>query len=83
MSDDFPEFNFDALKAELASDKANEILDRHVRRTGDWMAMRRADGGEPTLLDLIKKINDEPSRRRMIIAAYGAALWRLIHQEVR
>lgn len=75
------DFDFDGLQNEMVADSANELLDRHLDRARQWCAVRGGQGSEPTLKDLIMQLDGEPSKRKHIIAAYSAALWRLIHKE--
>lgn len=69
------------LQAEMVADHANGLLDRQLGRARQWIAQRKAAGEPATLYDFTKQCMAEPNKRRHIIAAYCAAMWRLIHQE--
>jgi len=69
------------LQAEMVADHANGLLDRQLGRARKWMKMQKDAGGPVTLYAFTQHCMKEPSKRRHIIIAYCAAMWRLIHQE--
>lgn len=71
------------LEAEMVADGANSLLDRQLGRAKKWIAQREANGESATLYDFTKRCMQEPNKRRHLIMAYCAAMWRLIHQEDR
>lgn len=76
MSDTDSEFR--AITGDIMSEEANDLLDKHIARSRKWLAEKRA-AGEPTdLWDFIKKLHGEPNLKGPIVAAYAAALWRLL-----
>lgn len=69
---------FDEMMGGLVKSEADDLLDRHMERTRKWIEMKEAKGETVTLADLIKKLHGEPNRKGPVVAAYGAALWRLM-----
>ena len=69
---------FDAMVGELVKGEADDLLEKHIARTREWIEMEEAGGHTVTLTDLIKKLQSEPNRKGPVVAAYAAALWRLM-----
>lgn len=74
-------FDFEGLAAEMFSDEANKLLDEQLENAVKWMRQQEARGVRPTLLDLTKFCLAEENKRRHVMTAYCAALWRLIEQD--
>lgn len=72
---------FANLQAEMFSDHASGLLDRQLKRARTWLAQRKGNGETATLYDLTRHCLKEPNKRRHIIAAYCAALLRIIEME--
>lgn len=72
---------FFGIANEMVSDEANEVLDRHLKRTAKWLKMRRDEGESAELRDLIMKVLSEPSKRKQVVTVYATALWRLLEME--
>lgn len=72
---------FAAIIDDLVSEEANDLLDIHLARTREWVAQERAAGRQLELRALIMQLHGEPSQRGPILAAYSAALWRLLEDK--
>jgi hypothetical protein len=85
MSDDYELTDEDAaLFKEITdmamSDTAHRLLDTQLGRLKEWKRRREAAGLPCTLHDLIKQVMHEPNKRRHVLVAYSAALWRLMEE---
>jgi len=72
---------FADLQAEMVADHSNALLDRQLGRARQWIAQQQARGETVTLFDFTRKCMAEKNKRRHVMIAYCAAMWRLIHQE--
>jgi hypothetical protein len=75
--DDFDQITHAALGAE-----ANALLDKQIERTRLWREeFVIIEDREPTLRELVQKVNQERAPRPQVLAAYGAALYRLSQED--
>jgi hypothetical protein len=81
--DDKDKLMLASLENDMFSSDANGLLDRQLDRARKWMDQRRANGEVVNQYEFTKHCMREPSRKRHIVAAYCAAMWRMIHQEGR
>jgi hypothetical protein len=72
---------FDSIVDDLIFEEANGLLDRQKARCVKWRRERIANGEGAELRDLIVRVHSEPNKRGPVLAAYSAALWRLMEQE--
>jgi hypothetical protein len=68
---------FADLANEMASDTANDLLERQAAKTRKWIAQREAAGEPATFKEFLNQIVREPNKKTHVMAAYGAALWRM------
>lgn len=71
------------LENDIFCSEASSLLDRQLGRARMWIAQRKANGELANQYEFTRHCMKERSRRRHIIPAYCAAMWRLIHQEDR
>lgn len=72
---------FFSIANELISVEANSLLDRQLGRVRAWREGRQANGETADLRDLIAQVVAEPNKRGLVLAAYAAAMYRLLAQE--
>lgn len=72
---------FAAIADDLVFEEANGLLDIHLARTREWVASQRAAGRQIELRALIMQLHGEPNQRGPVLAAYSAALWRLLEDK--
>lgn len=81
MSEMDTESQFKEMTDAILAEDANRILDRHVTRVDNWLNNQRLDGLNPTLYDLVKKLNSEEINRKTLVVMLSTALWRLVEQD--
>jgi hypothetical protein len=74
---------FYAIANEIITEEAENLLDRQLARARTWRAERLANGETADLGDLITKVLSEPNKRGPVLAAYAAAMHRLLGLEDR
>ena len=85
MADDFQLTDEDAAMFKEITDaamssSADALLDKQIGRLREWRRRRLEAGLSCTLRDLIEQVMHEPNKRRHILVAYSAALWRLLEE---
>lgn len=71
---------FFGIANELVGEEVNDLLEKQLARVMEWRQMRQHDGEPANLMDLIKQVHREKNKRGPILAAYCAAMWRLLEQ---
>lgn len=61
--------------------QVNAVLDSFLARSREWIRLREADGKPADLRHFTSQILHEPSDKRVVCGALGAALWRLMNIE--
>lgn len=79
LTDDDAE-TFKEITDMAMADTADALLDKQVQRLREWKRRRIEAGLSCTLHDLITQVMHEPNKRRHILVAYSAALWRLLEE---
>jgi hypothetical protein len=72
---------FLAIADDLVSAEANDLLDKQMAKALEWVEQRKANGEPADLRSMIQRFHQEPNRRGPVLAAYAAAMWRLLQQE--
>ena len=80
MNKDQTDQAFEDIADATMATEANDLLEKHISRTVDWVARQRAMGEPVTLRSLIKQLHSEPNQKGPVMAAYGTALWRILEQ---
>jgi thymidylate synthase len=74
---------FRDIANEMMSGEANDLLEKQMARVLKWRQRQKAANEPADLLALIRQIQNEPNKRGPVMAAYAAAMWRLLEQEGR
>ena len=81
MNDTDSEFR--GIANEMMAGEANNLLDQQMTRVIKWRQRQKAADEPADLMALIRQVQNEPNKRGPVLAAYAAALWRLLEQDHR
>lgn len=74
---------FRGIANDMMSDEANNLLNEQLDRVVEWRRRQREAGKPDDLMALIRQVHQEPNKRGPVLAAYAAAMWRLLEQNYR
>lgn len=81
MADEDWEAEFKSMTDTMITNDAQVCLENQMARARKWRDLKAERGESADLSDFIHQVMKEPLKRNQVLAAYGAALWRLMEAD--